>query len=286
MTVRSLLAGLLGVALLGRASIAVAEPPEHALAHPERTHRLWIRGVGFIGKVEGQQVLMAAPRFGGAFLLADKVDLDVEMPLVFANVDAKDTGETETRVAPGNPYVSASYVSAVRAHRLGLGLGATAPVAKDDAHDTYDDIAFAYARAARAGREAWLYMPDRMAVVLSGSFESKIEHGPLIGVDAALALMPRVRGDGSAFQSTSQFGLSVAAVLGESVQLGGRFDSVLLPSDMSQRVQNALVPFLHVSSPDGVLFGAELTINLDDPYGLSFTDGGVWGLSLLAGSRF
>jgi hypothetical protein len=285
-SVRSLALGLLGAAFLARASIASAEPPEHALAHPERTHRLWLRGVGSMGKVEGQQVMMAAPRFGGAFLLADTVDLDVEMPLVFANVDAKGSGETETRVAPGNPYVSASYVAAARAHRLSIGLGATAPVAKDDPDDAYDDIALAYARAARARREAWLYMPDRMAVVLSGSFESKIEHGPLIGVDAALALMPRVRGDASALEGSSQFGLSVAAVVSESVQLGGRFDSVLLPSDMSERVQNALVPFLHVSSPDGLLFAAELTINLDNPYGLSFTDGGVWGLSLLAGSRF
>jgi hypothetical protein len=274
------------VAFLGHAPIAIAEPPEHALAHPERTSRLWIRGLGFIGKVDGEQILMAAPRFGGAFLLADTIDLDVEMPLVVANVDAKESGETETRVSPGNPYVAASYVSAVRAHRLGLGFGVAAPVAKDDRDDPYDNYAFDYARAARAGREGWLYTPDRMALVVSGSFESKIEHGPLIGVDAALALMPRVRGDASAFVSTTQFGLSVAAVLGQSVQLGGRFDSVLLPSDMSERVQNALVPFLQVSTGDGVLFAAELTINLDDPYGLSFTDGGVWGLSLLAGSRF
>jgi hypothetical protein len=229
---------------------------------------------------------MVAPRFGGAFLLADKVDLDVEMPLVLANIDAKATGETESRVASGNPFVSASYVAAVDAHRFSLGLGGAAPVAHDDADDHYDNLAFEYARAARAGREAWLYTPDRLAVVATGSFETKVRKGPMIGLDAALALMPRVRGHGSSFESSTQFGLTVAAVLGESVQLGGRFDSVLLPSDMAARVQNALVPFLHVSTKDGVMFQTELTVNLDDPYGFAFIKNGVWGLSLLAGSRF
>jgi hypothetical protein len=205
---------------------------------------------------------------------------------VFANIDAKATGETESRVAPGNPFISASYVAAVDAHRFSLGLGGAAPVANDDPNDEYDNTAFEYARAARAGREAWLYTPDRLAVVVSGSFETKIEHGPMVGVDAALALMPRVRGHGTNFESTTQFGLTVAAVLGDNVQLGGRLDSVLLPSDMTERLQNALVPFLHVSTKEGVMFQTELTVNLDDPYGFAFSKNGVWGLSLLAGSRF
>jgi hypothetical protein len=265
---------------------ARAEPPEHALSNPERAHRLWIRGIGYMGEPDDTKVLMGAPRFGGAFLLADKVDLAVEMPLVFATIDAPDSSEVETRVAAGNPFVGASYVSSEGAHRFSLGAGAAAPVAHDKDDDAFDQLAFAYARAARAGRESWLYTPDRLALVASGTFETKVERGPVVSGDLALAMMPRVRGDGSALVSTTQIGVAVAAQLGESVQLGGRLDGVLLPSDMTERLQGALVPFMRVSTHDGVMFAMELVMPLDDPYGLAFKDGGFWGLSLLAGSRF
>ena len=98
--------------------------------------------------------------------------------------------------------------------------------------------------------------------------------------------MPRVYGEGSAITSTAQLGLSVAGVINENVRMGGRFDAVQLSSDEAERLQFASVSFLHVSTADGVMFALELTVNLDNPYGLSFEDGGIFGLSILAGSRF
>jgi hypothetical protein len=274
----------LALLVLATTAGARAESPEHALAGGERTNRLWIRAIGFTGKVNGERKLVIAPRFGGAFLLGDKVDLDIEVPLVLAN--NVEMGESETRTLPGNPFLGASLVSDVRGNRFSLGLGTAFPVARDKPSDAYDAAIFRYARAARAGREAWLYTPDRMAIVLSGAFENKIEHGPELGVDAAVAVMPRVYGTGSAVTSTTQLGVSAAAVLNENVRMGGRIDGVLLSSDEVERTQFALVPFLHVSTADGVMFALELTVNLDNPYGLSFKENGIFGLSILAGSRF
>jgi hypothetical protein len=265
-------------------SAARAESPEHALADSELRHRLWIRAIGYGGKPGGQRTLVIAPRFGGAFLLGDRVDLDIEVPLALANLQV--AGETETRTLPGNPFIGVSLVSAVRSSRFSLGLGGAAPVARNKPSDAHDTTIFRYARAARAGREAWLYTPDRAAVVLSGALEHKVEHGPALGFDAAIAVMPRVRGPGAAVTNTTQLGVSAAGVVSDSLRLGGRVDAVLLSAEEAERLQFALVPFLHVSTSDGVMFALEVTVNLDDPYGLSFKDDGVWGLSLLAGSRF
>jgi hypothetical protein len=126
-----------------------------------------------------------------------------------------------------------------------------------------------------------------MAIVLSGAYETKIEHGPALGIDAAVGLMPRVRGHGTGFEATTQLGISAAGVITDAVRMGGRLDVVQVPSDTGiQHVQTALVPFLHVSTDDGVLFATELTVNLDKPYGFAFSNGRMWGLSILAGSRF
>jgi hypothetical protein len=273
---------LLVVAL---ASGARAESPEHALAAGERTNRLWIRAIGYTGTVNDERKLVIAPRFGGAFLLGDRVDLDVEMPLVLANNE--EMGESETRTLVGNPFIGLSLVTDVRGNRFSLGLGGAIPAARDKDTDAHDGAIYRYARAARAGREAWLYTPNRAAITLSGAFESKIEHGPAVGFDFALAVMPRAYADtGAAVLSTAQLGVSIAGVINENVRMGGRFDAVQLSSEETERLQFAVVPFLHVSTADGLMFALELTVNLDDPYGLSFEDGGIFGLSLLAGSRF
>ena len=60
--------------------------------------------MGFIGKVEGQQVLMAAPRFGGAFLLADKDDLLMEAILTPLPSNQLDLLGSALGEMPGGAY--------------------------------------------------------------------------------------------------------------------------------------------------------------------------------------
>jgi hypothetical protein len=120
-------------------------------------------------------------------------------------------------------------------------------------------------------------------VVIYGDFEAVIEHGPVVGVDLALAFMPKLSGRGKGFVGVTQVGLFCAAELAEMVRLGGRLDAALLEDG---RAQSALVPFVHLEIEGGTILQLELTANLDEPFGFAFEEGGIWGASLLAGSRF
>ncbi len=269
---------------LSWASSVSADVPSSAFQNIERPHRLWIQAIGHTGKLESDRITMIAPRFGGAFLLGDSIELEVELPLVTANFERKAEQTAEIRTLPGNPFAGIGYVVAPRIFRFTVGGGIAAPLAKDKRSDLYDDLAFRYALAARSGREAWLYTPDRLPIVVYANLEAKLERGPLLGADMALAFMPRVRGRGDDLVSTTQVGVWAAASLADdAVRLGGRIDAVLLEGGRSQ---TALVPFVHVETSTGTLFRAEFTANLDKPYGFAFEEGGVWGLSVLAGSRF
>ncbi len=275
-------ASVLGLVLLW-ASVAQAEAPSTSFQDLERPHRLWIQATGYTGHRVSDRVTTIAPRFGGAFVLGDALELEVQLPLVTGNFERKAARTSETRTLPGNPFVGLGHVLAPQGFRLTLGGGVAAPLAQDKKSDRYDNVAFYYARGSRAGREGWLYTPNRLPVVLYANLEKDIEGGPLVGADFAFALMPRIRGSADTLATTAQLGVWAAALLADSVRLGGRIDTVLLAST---RLQAALVPFLHVDTEGGALFRTELTVNLSDPYGFAFEDGGVWGLSLYAGSRF
>jgi len=276
-------ASVLGL-LLVWAGMARADAPSTSFQDAARPHRLWIQATGYTGHLDSDRVTTIAPRFGGAFVLGESIELKVQLPLVTGNFERKMEQTSETRTLPGNPFVGLGHVLAPEGFRLTVGGGAAVPLAQDKKSDQYDNLAFSYARASRAGREGWLYTPHRLPIVAYANLEKKIERGPLVGADFAFALMPRIRGSSDALATTAQLGVwAAAALVDDSLRLGGRIDSVLLASD---RVQMAFVPFLHVDTDGGALFRAELTVNLNDPYGFAFEEGGVWGLSVYAGSRF
>lgn len=275
--------GLLLTLLLSWAGVAAADAPSSAFENPEAPHRLWIQAAGYTGKLEQDHVTVIAPRFGGAFLLGEATELFVLLPLVTSSFELKAAQTSETRTTAGNPFLSLAYVVDPRLFRFTLGGGVGVPLARDKKSDLYDGLAFYYARAARGGREAWLYSPNRLPLVVQASFEAHPKPLLLLGADVSLALMPRVVGSGDTLASITQVGIWTAAFLAESVRLGGRIDAVMLEGGQSQV---ALVPFFHLETDSGTLLRAELTANLDKPYGFAFEEGGVWGVSLLAGSRF
>jgi len=268
--------------LLTVAGVAAADAPSSAFENPEQPHRLWIQASGYMGKVDQDHVTVIAPRFGGAFLLGEATELHVQLPLVTSRFELKAAQSGETRTSPGNPFFGLSYVVAPHLYRFTLGGGAAVPLARDKQNDMYDGLSYYYARAARGGREGWLYSPNRLPVVVTASLEAHPRALLLVGADMALALMPRVVGRGDTLDSITQVGVWAAAFLAESVRLGGRVDAALIENGQSQL---ALVPFVHLETQSGTLVRAELVANLDKPYGLAFDDG-VWGLGVLAGSRF
>ncbi|NOY89754.1 MAG: hypothetical protein GXP55_01000 [Deltaproteobacteria bacterium] len=257
---------------------------------------LWAELAFFAGGVEragGQTDTFAtSPLIGAAYSLTSRARISAQWGFSLASHDGITVGGIETTPSDstlrlGNPLISVDLLGHRDSLRYRVGAGLALPVASSDS--ATQDLAIGLAMAMRGGFHPWLWMPNRLSLIATGRVEGDLGENIVIGGDGAAALLIGT-GDGANTNLSIEAGADGEYHAKGPLFVGLRLTMVLYadlaPSTSSldnDNLQFALMPYARF------LFGrsfvtAGLEINLDTPFGPSFSDAGVWGLRVGAGT--
>ncbi len=216
---------------------------------------------------------------GGAWMATDALELQADLPLVWAKV--RTPAEEDSSFVVGNLFLAASYVHTTSGFRYRLGGGVAAPIARAD--DLGQSAALAASYVVRAGQEAWYWAVDAVPVVAAQRFEHDV--GQLfLGLDAGASFWVPTgdRGDAELFM---QFAPGAGARIGELALIGARLPVVVIATGGGalDDTRVGIEPYLRVFW-DSPFVMARATILLDEPN--SFDDGGMWGVHIGFGMAF
>jgi len=231
----------------------------------------WAEG----GFFTGNNVTAFSPIVGLGFFVTPDVELELMLPTVFASVDFGPNDDSAFRV--GQPYLGVNYVHSDGPLRFKIGGGiAWMP-------DDVDSLAAGAGLGTAAGMRGWWdpWLWDAQDLSLVGPFRLEYDLGDVavFGLDAGVGIMIETDGnDGDddvdlAFQVGPGFGFR----LSEAWLFGFRFAGVFIPTRGGDNEQFSFEPYIRGAFGPG-FFLARITMNLDNPYGWSFDDGGVWGI--------
>lgn len=218
-------------------------------------------------------VTVISPLVGGS-VGAGPIELALTWGFVHTSASGEVAGEevgAADETAGGNPYLSGHYVgeSGPVAYRVGLGLAP--PLAGNVA---------VLGAPLRGLWNAWLWLPDTLAVVPSVGLA--IRGVPLVDIAGDLQLGVLVPTEDGDTEVIGQLGGEIAASAG-LFGAGFRVQGVwLLTEDLDDAFQLSIEPRIELRAGPGVV-ALRLLMNLDEPNGFAFDDGGVWALRLTAG---
>ncbi|MFW6051901.1 MAG: hypothetical protein ACODAU_12045 [Myxococcota bacterium] len=293
------------IACLALAGVALAAAPA-STAHAEEW--LWSRGdfdarerlkrhhggiaaehTTYAGDLGGAQALLQSPLVGFWYAITEHFVMSADWGMAYYRENAG--GDASRTFRFGNPMVSGYYVGRFGSLKLYAGLGVAAPAATlpdgPDPDTTLAARAYMSALATRGGWNSFLWIPEAASLVFPVRFESAGVRHLLLAADAAMGVPIFLdgRGAGLVFQTAGEVGYR-----SEHFSIGARMqlfwwaldDRPFIGDDMAQM---SLEPFLRVDFGRPFLH-ARLTMNLDEPFGFSFDDGGIWGLHLGGGVEF
>jgi len=254
---------------------------------------LWAEVAFFAGDMEqggeGTSALATSPLIGAAYSITSRARLSAQWGFTFASHDGFSTlglGSDST-FRLGNPLLSADLMGARNSLRYRVGVGLALPVAR--AGDRTEDLGIGLAMAMRGALHPWLWMADRLSLVGSGRVESDLGEDFVVGGDVALGLLVATGGGGNTNLALEAGGDGEYHAAGP-LYVGVRLTMVLYadlapalsPTD-DDNLQFALMPYARF------LFGhsfvtAGFEINIDPPFGSSFSNSGVWGLRVGVGT--
>lgn len=273
------------VALLSWSSRAAADAPS----------RLELElAAGVSGSLELRSVILTAPLFTLSAPISDENAFIAQWGFSLATGDPTRTEVDPTFVAPGNPLFGLSL-------RLGEGLvlspSFTLPLARmPRAENRRPAATFAYegALGLRGGLDRWLWLPDRLSLVLPVTFtrwldpiliESHVKLAFLLPmVDDPLSAVPRDgRRETDVDEIVLQAELRLAARLGEGLWFGTRFSLVYIPTSDGEEIELALSPELRMALGPWSHIELGVTLNLGQTLGPSWEPGRFWAI-ILGGS--
>ncbi len=248
--------------------------------------------IGFSAPSEGDSsALWLSPLLKGWFRIFEMFELALAWGFV-GGTAYPGNDDTQSTFRVGNPYVTASSVRLHGCTTLRVGLGATIPLASlKDTDDTTGKDAFTGAMAMRGMWEWWLWVPNSLNFVLPIEWETVVSQHLFWGGTIALAGTGILKGGDAAFLSDDPKRGHLAVPLGLKVGfrtgrflLGAALNSVhFLTADTESQL--SLAPSVRVNLGSGHIL-TRLTVNLDEPYGFSFKEGGHWGMYLGGGVTF
>jgi len=228
---------------------------------------------GEAGFFVGDNVTAFSPIVGLGFFVTPDVELELTLPTAFANVDFPGGDDSAFRV--GQPYFGVSYVRSDGPLRFKVGGGiAWMP---DDIDSGAAAVALGVAAGMRGWWDPWLWSAQDLSLVGPFRLEYDLGDVAVFGLDAGLGIMiptdDNNRDVNLAFQVAPGFGFR----LSEQWLFGFRFAGVFIPTLDGENEQFSFEPYIRGAFGPG-FFLARMTMNLDNPYGWSFDDGGVWGI--------
>lgn len=241
-----------------------------ALALPAEA-RAEVHGGGDLemGFARWDKVTILAPQISGWVSINQRAR--VEASFGFAHADFDGTKRLEL----GNPYLGAAFTLPTTRARTYAGLGVALPVAS--LPDELD--ALKRASQVRALRDAWLWAPDTLSVVISGGAASAATHGGFeasVSGDAAVLVATQTAGRDKAELDLQLVGTG-AYVMSRAFRAGVDVVAVWIPTSSGDNFQLSLEPFVRVGlGPVSARVG--LSLPLDEPLGPPFSDDAGWGL--------
>jgi hypothetical protein len=224
---------------------------------------------------------------GGGYKLSPEVELELMLPMAFASSSTTVTSgaaggdQSDSGVAVGNLHVGVNWLKAAGAVRMKLGAGLEYGPWNSNPSGT-SLTALAYGSIVRAQHEFGLWLPERFSIVTP----SRVEFGNDFIVSADFALGLHLSTDGADSEISVQFDPGVGYYVSRDTLVGVRLPIVAVPTGGSgDNAQIALEPFVRVGIGDGFL-NLRLTMNLDEPGGFAFDEGGIWGVHIGGGGSF
>ncbi|MCA9600632.1 MAG: hypothetical protein R3A78_04265 [Polyangiales bacterium] len=240
---------------------------------------------------------------GGRSLVFDPIAISVDWAFASASLSAEPltslgffgNSVSESAFLVGNPMIAGHFLLDVGLGALDIGFGFTLPFASDVTVAEAATLAggtkiygLAVAYAMGGAWNPWTWLPSQMSLVVPARFTTDLE-------------IVRVTADG-ALAVSIETGDVVSAVRDDVelfLQLGGQAGLVLGPAELGARLQFVSVltqldvdvtqvsggPYARFTIGPAFL-SAYLNMNFDDPYGVSFDDGGFWGVMVSGGASF
>lgn len=210
---------------------------------------------------------------------SEHVALSIDWGVTKVFVDDEDTSSTDSFNVL-NPTLGVLGKYDTPSMRLRGGLGVGIPMAKSDwEHWMVNEMT-----AATVGVwNYWMYAPNFATILLPMRLEAAIGERLYLATEGAAYLMIPTKDTG-----LTAYGLQLAAqaMLPTSlVDVGLRLQGVFIATRENTNFQGSGGPILKLKLGTGFIEGM-LVINIDEPYGLSFTDGSAFGARIGAGLSF
>jgi hypothetical protein len=222
---------------------------------------------------------------GSITALTEVIDADISiidsLALVGGLPFVQIFGGGEERFRIGNPYAAAYYQMKGEYLRLRIGGGFAIPAAQlpEDEELFTALLMYGLGLSMNGVQGPWLWAPETVPIMVP-SLRIGADIG-ILAIDgtADLVLMiplhPDDGQDVEIFVPLSAGALVRLWVIGIGMRIGG----VFLPTDDDDKFQFSLAPVI-TAELGPIELEARLTMNIDEPFGFSFEDGGVWGFFL------
>lgn len=189
-------------------------------------------------------------------------------------------GSRERTFRPGNTALGSYYTMGGDEKvmwTIGAGGQLSLPTAQPGDYSSGEALAYVGGLAVHGMEDAWLFLPKTFSIV-PGAY-ARFATGPVFA-NARLDMSLNVPTDGRDSPGhLMQFRVEAGYRGSETIRLGLAYTNVLqFGGNVSgDRSQGALRVFLRADIKI-LTVGCELVMNLDDPLGFAFDDGGYWGV--------
>jgi hypothetical protein len=261
-------------------------------------------------EVPAMNATVLTVRAGGSYVLPSApvaFEAQVGLAALFLSTDEQDTESTWRLM---NPLVAAYWAPRFGRFdlRAGVGLGLPFASLRTTGELGVDGIldlsAYLYAAATNGLWDWWAWLPDRLTLLLptatidgclsdnfcvGGAFgihflfstasDETTEGGVTVSTDTGTEAVMQLQGDVAYKSRSTRTGVLLRVV----TFLTGEED----PDADDDRSQISLEPYLRFDLGSG-FFRAALTVNLDEPFGFSFSGDplDIWGLHVGGGTQF
>lgn len=179
-----------------------------------------------------------------------------------------------------NPTVAAHWALDAGPLAFRIGAGVAIPVAKSDFESR---VAYSQLSGAVGTWNQWLYAPKMVTAIIPARLEVGLTDSFYIAGEAAAYAMIPVDGDYVA-RYGGQLAAEAMVPLG-LFDIGARLQGVYSADKNDDTFQSAVGPIVKFGLGPAFL-EALLLINLDEPYGPSFSDDATWGARIGGGLNF
>lgn len=238
----------------------------------------------FTRDVDGTQTSLVSPFAEADYRFHEHAEMVVQMGAAWAKIDE------ESAARPGNLLLGGRFVQELGTYpwlfEVKAGLEVALPTALLDEDDDFVDnalrlAAWGGASSMRGSRDAWLWTPDRLSLVVPVAFVSR--HSAL-HLEASLDVGTLISIEGEDPEVAVQFLIEGGWRIAETFLLAAAFSGSAVPTADGDTFQSALSLLADLALGEGAGIYARLWMNLDDPNGFAFDDDGIWGMT--GGVRF